>query len=55
MLYSPEDGATIVVLANRGETETEFASAMTAEIGKLFFPERFPQVDARSDAESRST
>jgi D-alanyl-D-alanine carboxypeptidase len=41
MLHSPERDATLVVLANRGETETEFASAITAEILQLLFPVRF--------------
>lgn len=55
MLHSGKDDATIVVLANRGETETEFASAITADIGQLFFPERFPPAEARIDSEIRDT
>ena len=30
MLHHPEKDATVVVLANRGETQQEFASAITA-------------------------
>ncbi|MGH2614885.1 MAG: serine hydrolase domain-containing protein [Thermomicrobiales bacterium] len=43
VVRSPEEQATIVVLANRGETETEFAGTIAADIAHLFFPERFPR------------
>ena len=37
MLHHPEKEATVIVLANRGETEQEFASAITfAILGSLF-------------------
>jgi D-alanyl-D-alanine carboxypeptidase len=43
MLHSPQDDATLVVLANRGETETEFASKITNDILHQLFPEQFPR------------
>ena len=43
MLHSTEEDATIVVLANRGETETEFASKIAVDIAHQLFPERFPR------------
>lgn len=55
LLHSIEEDATIVVLANRGETETEFASAITADIGALFFPERFPKKDIEATREATRT
>lgn len=42
MLYSPELNATLVVLANRGETETEFAGTIALDIAHLSFPDNFP-------------
>jgi hypothetical protein len=43
VLHAPEAQATIVVLANRGETETEFAGAIAVDFAHLRFPERFPR------------
>lgn len=43
LLHSPALDATLVVLANRGETETEFASAIAIDILHLLFPEQFPR------------
>ena len=37
MLHHPEQDATVIVLANRGETEQEFASAITFEIVQTLF------------------
>jgi D-alanyl-D-alanine carboxypeptidase len=37
MLHHPEKDATVVVLANRGETQQEFASAITFEILQTLF------------------
>ena len=37
MLHHPQKDATVIVLANRGETEQEFASAITFEILRTFF------------------
>lgn len=37
MLYHPEKDATVIVLANRGETEQEFASAITFEMVQTLF------------------
>jgi D-alanyl-D-alanine carboxypeptidase len=42
MLHSPEQDATLVVLANRGETETEFAGTIALDIAHLIFPDNFP-------------
>ncbi len=42
MLHSPEQDATLVVLANRGETETEFAGTIALDIAHLIFPDSFP-------------
>lgn len=42
MLHSTDRDATIVVLANRGETETEFASKIAVDIARLLFPKQFP-------------
>jgi D-alanyl-D-alanine carboxypeptidase len=47
VVHSPEEQATIVVLANRGETETEFAGKIAVDIAHLFFPERFPRVASK--------
>jgi D-alanyl-D-alanine carboxypeptidase len=43
MLHSPDLDATIVVLANRGETQAEFAGTMAIDIAHLLFPEQFPR------------
>lgn len=43
VLHSPEEDATIAVLANRGETETEFAGKIAVDIAHLFFPKEFPR------------
>lgn len=43
LLHSPELDATIVVLANRGETETEFAGKIAVDVAHLSFPETFPR------------
>jgi hypothetical protein len=43
MLHGLAQDATIVVLANRGETETEFAGPIALEIAHLLFPEQFPR------------
>ncbi len=43
LLHSPQLGATLVVLANRGETETEFASAIALDILHHLCPEQFPR------------
>lgn len=51
MLHSPQDDAALVVLTNRGETETEFASLITFDLLRLLFPERFPQ-NARVPAQA---
>jgi len=37
MLHHPEKDATVIVMANRGETESEFGSLMTFEIVKTLF------------------
>ncbi len=37
MLHHPEQDATVIVLANRGETEQEFASAITFDIVRTLF------------------
>ena len=42
MLHLPEDDATIVVLTNRAETETETAAGIFLDIAHLLYPERFP-------------
>lgn len=41
MLHSPDENATLVVLANRGETETEFASGIVEDVLRLRFPGRY--------------
>jgi D-alanyl-D-alanine carboxypeptidase len=41
MLHSPQLDATLVVMANRGETETEFAGTIALDIAHLIFPEQF--------------
>lgn len=46
MLHSPAENATLVVLANRGETETEFASKITVDILRLLFPDHFPHASS---------
>jgi D-alanyl-D-alanine carboxypeptidase len=43
LLHSPELDATIVVLANRGETETEFAGPIAIDIAHFLYPEQFPR------------
>jgi D-alanyl-D-alanine carboxypeptidase len=43
ILHSPAEDGTIVVLANRGETQTEFGGAMAADLGHLVFPTSFPR------------
>jgi hypothetical protein len=43
MLYLPETGASIVVLANRGETQTEYAGAIG--IARILYPQRFPELE----------
>ncbi len=43
LLHSREANATIAVLANRGETETEFAGKIAVDITHLFFPAAFPR------------
>lgn len=46
LLHSPARDATLVVLANRGETETEFAGKIAADILHLVFPDAFPRAAA---------
>jgi D-alanyl-D-alanine carboxypeptidase len=46
MMHVPEDDATIVVLTNRAETQTETAGGIFIDIATLLFPERFPPVAA---------
>ncbi len=48
MLHSPEQDATLVVLANRGETETEFAGTIALDIAHLIFPDSFPSGPGRA-------
>jgi D-alanyl-D-alanine carboxypeptidase len=43
LLHSPQLGATLVVLANRGETETEFAGTIALDLLHHLFPEQFPR------------
>lgn len=43
VLHSPQLGATLVVLANRGETQTEFAGTIALDLLHHFFPEQFPR------------
>jgi D-alanyl-D-alanine carboxypeptidase len=50
MLHSPEQDATLVVLANRGETETEFAGTIALDIAHLIFPDSFPVVPGAAAA-----
>ncbi|MGH2583511.1 MAG: serine hydrolase domain-containing protein [Dehalococcoidia bacterium] len=42
VVYLPEEEATIVVLTNRAETETETATGIFADIARLLFPGRLP-------------
>lgn len=43
MLHAPRRDATVVVLANRGETQTEFAGPIALELLHFLFPEDFPR------------
>jgi D-alanyl-D-alanine carboxypeptidase len=43
ILHSSAEDGTIVVLTNRGETQTEFAGAIAVDLGHLVFPARFPR------------
>lgn len=43
LLHSPARDATLVVLANRGETDVEFAGKIAVDILHLLFPEQFPK------------
>ncbi|MFN8590451.1 MAG: serine hydrolase domain-containing protein [Thermomicrobiales bacterium] len=43
VLRSPERDATLVVLANRGETETEFAGKIAVDILHFLYPDAFPR------------
>ena len=46
LLHSLAKEATIVVLANRGETQTEFAGGIAIDIAHHLFPEQFPRAAA---------
>jgi D-alanyl-D-alanine carboxypeptidase len=43
LLHAPTLDATLVVLANRGETQTEFAGKIAVDILHLLCPEQFPR------------
>jgi D-alanyl-D-alanine carboxypeptidase len=43
MMHLPDDDATIVVLTNRAETQTETARGIFLDIVTFLFPERFPR------------
>ena len=42
MMHLPADDATVVVLTNRAETETETAGGIFLDVARLLFPERVP-------------